>query len=174
MHFITLNINRAERPRGAEVLASTAADAFVLVDGGDLYRAVWAFVVHHLDGACRAVACAVATRHTFFRRQAVLLNPHGMTNMLHGLLFPRDGLDGACGTHLAASCTFGAAIAALERHGRLHEMLQIGRGAQHVVRAARHAKLAGCAMLLHVARRDRSGRRDGCRALRGHLVLDDG
>ena len=66
MHLIPFHINRTKRSGGAEVLAGTAADAFVLVDGRYLHRAVRAFVVHHRDGASGAVACAVAATDAFF------------------------------------------------------------------------------------------------------------
>ena len=66
MHLISFHVNRTERSGRAEVLAGAAADAFVLVHGRHLHRAVRAFVVHHRDGACRAVACAVAAVDAFF------------------------------------------------------------------------------------------------------------
>ena len=74
-----------------------------------------------------------------------------MTDMLHGLLFSRNGLDGTSGADLAATRAFGTAIAALKRHHGLHEMHQVGGRTQHVVRAIRDTELTGCAMLLHVA-----------------------
>ena len=66
MHFVSFHVNRAERSGGAEVLAGAAADAFVLVNGRHLLRAVRAFVVHHRDGASGAVAGAVAATDAFF------------------------------------------------------------------------------------------------------------
>ena len=53
-------------------------------------------------------------------------------------------------------------------------MHQVGGGTQYVVWATRHAELAGCAMLLHVVRRDRTGRSDRRLAFRCHFIFNDG
>ena len=173
MHFISLDINRAERSGRAEVLASTTTDTFVFIHGGHFHRAVRAFVVNHLYGSHRAVAGAVAATYAIGQNHAVFLHPHGMTSMNGGLFLSRNGLDGTSGTDFAATCTFGSAVATLKRHYGLHEVLQVGRRPQHIVRAARHAKLAGCAMPLQMSDADGSGRRDDGVALGGFLVLDD-
>ena len=110
MHFIPFNINRAEWAGGAEVLAGTAADALVLIDGGHLM----AFVVNHLDGSRGAMTGAVAARNAIGQNNAVVLHPNGMADMDSGLLLTGNGLDGTSGTNLAASRTFRTAIAALE------------------------------------------------------------
>ena len=74
-----------------------------------------------------------------------------MPDMDVSLFLSCDGLDGTSWTDLAASCTFGTAVAAFKRHDGLHEVHQVGGGTQHVVGATRHAELTGCAMLLHVS-----------------------
>ena len=123
VHFISFHINRAERSGRAAVLAGTAADAFVLVHGRHLYLAVRAFVVHHLNGTCGAVACAVAATHAIGQYNTIIFNPHSMTHMDVGLFFPCDRFDGTSGADLAAACAFGATIAAFKRHRGLHEVL---------------------------------------------------
>ena len=133
--FIALNINRAKRPGGAEVFAGTATDALVFVYGRHFHRAIRTFIVNHLDGTRQAMAFAVAAANTVGQHHAIFLDPHGMTNVLRRFFFPRDGFDGTSRTDLAAPCTFGAAVTALKRHHRLHEVLEISRGAQNIVRA---------------------------------------
>ena len=151
VHFISFHINRAERAGGAEVLAGTAADAAVLIHGGHFHRSVRTFVIHHLDGSCGAVAFTVAATDTVSQHDAILFNPHGVASMDGCLFLSRDGFDGTSGAYLAAARTFGTAIAALKRHHGLHEVYQISGRTQYVVRAGRHAELAGRAFLLHVA-----------------------
>ena len=123
VHFIPFHINRAERSGRAEVFAGAAANAFDLVHGRHLHRAVRAFVVHHRDGSRRAVAGAVTTAYAIGQNDTVVFDPNGVTDMLHGLLFPCDGLDGTSGADFAATRALGTAIAALKRHRGLHEVL---------------------------------------------------
>ena len=152
VHFIPFHVNCAEWSGRAEVLAGTAADAFVLVNGRHLYLAIWAFIVYHLDGTSGAMTCTVAATDAVGQHHAVLLDPHGMTHMDAGFFLTGYGLDGTGRADLAAACAFGATVTALKRHHGLHEVHQIGGGTQHVVRATRNTELAGCAMLLHVTR----------------------
>ena len=121
VHPVPFNIDSAKGARRAEVLAGTAADAFVFIDGGYLDGLAVVFVVHHLDGAGGAVAGAVAAADAVGEYHAVVFHPYGMTNMDGGLLFLGDRFDGTCGTCLATADAFGTAIAHLERHRRLHE-----------------------------------------------------
>ena len=123
MHLIPFHINCAKRSGRAEVFAGTAADAFVLVHGRYLYLAVRAFVVHHLNGTCGAVARTVAATHTVGQYDAIIFNPNGMTHMDTSFFLTGNGLDGTSGADLAASRAFGTAIAALKRHRGLHEVL---------------------------------------------------
>ena len=114
VYFIPFHINRAKRSGRAEVLAGTAADAFVLVHGRHLYSAVWPFVVYHLDGSSRAMTCAVATTDVVGQHNAIFLDPNGMPRMDNGLFLSRNGLDGTRRTYLAAAGAFGTAVAALK------------------------------------------------------------
>ena len=125
MHFIPFHINRAKRSGRAEVLAGTAADAFVLVHGRHLHLAVRSFVVDHLNGTRRTVARAVAARHTVGQYHTVFLNPYSMSDMDVSLCLAGNGLDGTGGADLAATRAFGTAVAALKRHDGLHEVLEI-------------------------------------------------
>ena len=70
-------------------------------------------VFHHLDGTGGAVAGTIAATDTIGEHDAVVFHPHGMTYMDGGFLFFGDGLDGTCGTDLAAACAFGTAVADL-------------------------------------------------------------
>ena len=135
MCFIAFYINCAERAGRAEVLAGTAADAAVLVHSRHFHRAVWTFVVHHLDGSRRAVAFAVAAADAIGQHHAVFFHPDGVADMDACLFFSCDGFDGSSRTHLAASRTFRTTIAAFKRHDRLHEVHQVGGGTQNIVRA---------------------------------------
>ncbi len=123
MHLIPFHVNRAKRSGRAEVLAGTAADAFVLIHGRHLHLAVWSFIVYHLDGTCGAMTCAVAASDAVGQHNAIIFNPNGMTHMDAGLLFPCDRFDGTSGADLAAAGAFGTAIAAFKRHRGLHEVL---------------------------------------------------
>ena len=134
MHFVPFHINRAKRSGRAEVLTGTAADAFVFVHGGHLYRAVWTFVVHHLDGTRGAVTGAVAAADAVGQHHAVLLDPHGMADMDGRFFLTGNGLDGTSRTDLAAPCAFGATVATLKRHRGLHEVHQVGGRTQDIVR----------------------------------------
>ena len=114
MHFVPFHINRAKRSGRAEVLAGTAADAFVFIHGGHLYRTVWTFVVHHLNGSCGAVAGAVATADAVGQYHAVLLDPNSMADMDGRFFLTGNGLDGTGRAYLAATCAFGTAVATLK------------------------------------------------------------
>ena len=133
VHFISFHVNCAERSGRAEVLAGTAADAFVLVHSRHLYLAIWAFVIHHLDSSSGAMSCTVAAADAVGQHHAVLLDPNGMTHMDVGLFLTGDGLDGTGRADLAAAGAFGATVAALKRHHRLHEVHQIGGRTQDVI-----------------------------------------
>ena len=122
MHFIPFHINCAKRSGRAEVLAGTAADAFVLVHGRHLHLAVRTFVIHHLDSSSGAVACTVAAADAVGEHYAIFLDPYGMTHVDVSLFLTGNGLDGTGRADLAAAGAFGAAIAVLKRHRGLHEM----------------------------------------------------
>ena len=122
VHFVSFHVNCAERSGRAEVLAGTAADAFVLVHGRHLHLAVRAFVVHHLDGTSGAMTCTVAATDAVGEHYAIFLDPYGVTHVDVGLFLTGNGLDGTGGADLAATGAFGATVTTLKRHHRLHEV----------------------------------------------------
>ena len=85
VHFIPFHVNCAKRSGRAEVLAGTAADAFVLVNGRHLYLAIWAFIVYHLDGTSGAMTCTVAATDAVGQYDTVVFDPYGMSDMDVGL-----------------------------------------------------------------------------------------
>ena len=114
MHFIALYIDGAKRTSGAEVLAFAATDAFAGIDKRHFYGATVDLFADHLNRFGRAVTCAGTARITVDDRYAVLLNPYCVTDMNGCFLFRSDTLDGSRGAYLAATCTLGTAVAALE------------------------------------------------------------
>ena len=151
MHFVSFNVDGREGTCRTQVLAGATAYAAGLVDGGDVGRRLVVGVGgYHLDGTLRTVACTVAARHTVGERYAVLSYPYGMAYLRGGLHLDGNGLDGAGGTHLRAARTLRAAVAALVRHDRLHQVHQVVGGAQHLVGTFRDAQLAPRAVRLEV------------------------
>ena len=149
--FMTFYINRAEGACRAQVFAGTATDAACLVDRGDIDRV---FVVgierHHLDGTCRAVTFAVAAIHVVGHADAVVLQPHGMTNLRARLLGTVDGTDSPCRADVAAARARGIAVAVCEIEARLEDAAEAVfeiRGADDALRAARDTEVAGRAEL---------------------------
>ena len=81
MHLAALNINCAQRTCRAQMLASATANATFGVAGRNL-KSIWLVGVHrnHIDGADRAMFCAVTTVHTIGFDNAILFYPNGVTN----------------------------------------------------------------------------------------------
>ena len=94
--------------------------------------------------------------------------------MVLRLLLLGDLPDGAGGADLRAAGALRAAVATLVGHLGLHEMLEVCRWPQHIVRALGHAQLAGGASTVEILDALRSGRRQGNVALRYLLVQDGG
>lgn len=112
---VSFYIDSAERSSGAEVLALAAAyTALVVNSRHEDCSSVCRCVFHHLYGVSRTVfgarSAVVATRHG----DAVLLDPHGVTDMNEGLVFLPDGLNSPRRADLGAMRTLRSAIAALE------------------------------------------------------------
>ena len=123
MHFVTFDIDGAERTRRTEVFASSATDAAFGVDNGYLERTgVGSILRNHLDGACRAMAFAIAAGHAVGIHHAVLFNPYGMAHLDGRLFGTVDGADGTGRTHFGALRTFGTAIAAFVGGFGLHQV----------------------------------------------------
>ena len=163
--------NGADGPGRAQVLAGAAADAQGRVDGRDAHAALR--VLDHGDRPDGAMAGAVAAACAVLRDTEGAVDA-GRADMVAGLFLLGNGADGAAGADFAAGGAFWPAVAALEGHLRLHEMIEVRGRPQDVVRALRHAELAGGAATVEVLDAPRSGGRDGDFALRNGLVLDRG
>ena len=171
VHFVTFDIDGAERTRRTEVFASSATDAAFGVDNGYLERTrVGSILRNHLNGACRAMAFAIAAGHAVSIHHAVLFNPYGMAHLGRGFLFTGDGLYGACWAHLRAACTLGTAIATLIGELGLHEAVETGGRTKHAIGAGRHTQLTGRAVLSKVLGGECTGRQDGGLTL-GNLLV---
>ena len=81
MHFASFDVDGAQRPCRAQMLARSAADAAFGIDDRNLERA-WLVGIfrQHLDGANRAMCCAVATTYTIGHNHAIIAQPNGITN----------------------------------------------------------------------------------------------
>ena len=121
VHFIALYIDGAEGSCGAEVFAFAATDTFLGVNDRYFHRLAVNLLLDHLDCPRRAVSCTGTAVITVGNGNTVLLNPHGVADMDSGLLLFGNGFDGTRRAHLRATCTLRTAVAALERHLRLHE-----------------------------------------------------
>ena len=97
-----------------------------------------------------------------------------MANLRRCLVFEADGLDGSCRADLRTAVALGTAIAQLVTHGGHHQMQQVGRRAQHLVRALRNAELTTRAVLRKVLCGERARRREGSLSRGRHLVLNLG
>ena len=163
MYFMSLNVDSGERTSGTNILAGTAAYTGFLVDDRHHGRLLVILVEHHhLNGSCWAVAGTVATLHAVGDRHTVLLDPHGMAYLdrrLLGLVYLDDG---SCGTDFRTTCTLRTAVTALIRHHRQHQVHQIAAGAEHLIGALRHTKLATRAVLGKMIKGERTRRRQRC------------
>ena len=82
MALITLDVNRAEWTRRAEMLARTATDAEALVYGRDLTRlGICGIERHHSDSLGGAMALAVAAILIVRNNDTILLHPYGVTDL---------------------------------------------------------------------------------------------
>ena len=163
--------DRTDRACRAEVLAGAAADAALLVHHR---TAIAGFLVfHQADGAGGAVAGAVAALHAFLHHAESGIHA-GRAHMVLRLLLLGDSLDGPGRAEFRAAGAFRAAVAALVGHLGLHQVLEVRRRTEHVVRAFGHAQLAGGAAAVEILHAFGSGRRDGNVALRHFLVQKHG
>lgn len=173
MDLVALNIDGREGTSGTKVLARTTADTTALVDHRNLGTRLIAIGTNHLDSTTRTMAGTVATRMTIGQRHTVLCHPHGMTQLRRGLLCQRDQSDSTGWANRRTGVALDTAVAVLVTHNGLHERGQIRRRMQHIVRALADTKLASRTMLLEIARRDRTRRRDRCHALGCNLIFDN-
>ena len=149
---MSFHIDCAERACRTQVITCAAADAAFGIDNGYLGGLRISGVrSHHLYGADRAVAGAVAALHLIGDADAILLNPYGMTDLDGRFLGEACQMDGIGRTHLRTLGAFGAAVTAFVGHFRLHQFCQVRRRTEHLVGAYRYAELAGCEVLCKVA-----------------------
>ena len=175
MHLVTLDIDGRERARRTDILTGTAADAHILIDYGNLQRLLIIRIGrYHLDGTSRTVTSTVAARHTVGERNTVLLDPDGMANLNRGFLHLVEWLNRSGRAHIRTARALRTTIATLVRHRGLHQVHQVGRGTEHMVRALRDTELAPRAVRGEILERERTRRCEWCLALRSHLFLQFG
>ena len=149
--FYAFDIDGGHGACGAQVLTSAASDALGLVYSRyPAFGEVVGIQRHHFDGFGGTMSCAIAAKHAVGHHNAVLFHPHGDAFLYGGFLLLCDSGDGSGGTNIRTDGAFGTAIAALERHLRLHEAHQVRARAEHIVGTLRHAKLASGAMRAEV------------------------
>ena len=149
--YVSFDIDCAERSCRAEVFALAAAYTAFFIHRRHLHRAtVRGCMIDHLNCIRRTLACTYAARLTLSNRDTVVGYPHRMPDADSCLVLNSDRSYSLRWAHLGAKRTFRTAVAALERHLRLHQPQWVRRTAQHVVRAGTDAKLACRAMPLHV------------------------
>lgn len=172
VHFMSLYVDSGERTGGTKVFASAASYAAGLIDGRNHGREFIVLIEHHhRDCSYRAVTFAVAAFHTIHYGDAVLLHPYCMAYLCARLHIKRDWTDSTRRTHAGTLVTLRPAIAALVRHGGLHQRQQTRRGPEHLIRASRHTQLACRTMLCHIGSGNRTRRSDGSVAVNNGLVL---
>ena len=81
---------------------------------------------HHLNGVFGTMFGTRATMVTVGHGDAVLLDPHSVTDMNEGFIFSLNCLNSARRTHLRTMRTLGSTVTALERHLGLHEAEGVG------------------------------------------------
>lgn len=172
MGTVSFYVDSAERASRAEVLALAAAYTALVInsrheDGSSVCRRVF----HHMNGVSGTMFGARTAMVAVGHGDAVLLDPHRVTDMNEGLVFSPDSLNSAGRTHLGTTCTLRSAVTALEGHLRLHQSHRVGRRPQHVVRTRTHAELTRRAMAVHVPSRHRPGRGDRRLPVRRYLVF---
>ena len=80
--------------------------------------------------------------------------------------------DGTCRTDLRTTGTLRTAVTMLVRHHRQHQVHQVRRRAQHLVRTFRDTELTARTMLSEVVEGERAWRRERRLTLRSHLVFN--
>lgn len=165
MHFSACDVDRrlggaelCDSAHGADIFAFAAAYADFGVDGR-AHVAVLAF--DHKDGACGAVAGAVAAVLSVCGRDAAVGVDNGGAYLYRALLGCVDGLYRAGGANLGAACALGAAVAVGEHEPGLHESLGGERRLEHARGAFAHAELASRAVLAEMFAADGAGRNGG-------------
>ena len=172
MHFMPLDIDSREGTRRTDILTGSAADAGSIVDGGNHGRLLAIGIQrHHLNGSRGTMAGTVAALHLISQHHAVLLDPHGVTYLDGRLLIFIDGLDSTSRADLRTARTLRTTMAPLIGHLWQHQVHQVARRTEHIVRTLRDTELTARAMLGKMVKRERSWRRQRCLPLRLNFVL---
>lgn len=152
------------------MFALATADAAFLVDGWDHAVASLMMERNHLDGTDRTLACTKSAWIVVMYGNAVVANPHGMTDLCRGLDLGSDRLDCACRADIGTACTLRSAEATFERHLGLHQVSERRRWTENSVRTFADTELASGTVLCKVADAEGTGRYDACLAVIRFLV----
>jgi hypothetical protein len=173
VYLVTFDVNSGEGTSGTQVLASTTADALGFVDRRDVgAELIIRIKGHHLNGSRRTMARAVATFHAINDGDTILLNPYSVPYLDAGFLFVADRTNGSGGADFRTASAFRTTIASFVAHLRLHEGHQSGAGTQDTIGTLGYTELTTRAMLRQVLCRERTGRGEGCLAIRSHFILN--
>ena len=169
---VSFYVDCAEGAGRTEVLAFTATDTAFFVNSRHEDRSsVSRRVFHHLNGILGTMFGTRPTMVTVGHGDAVLLNPHSVTDMNEGFIFLFDSLNSTRRAYLRTMRTLRSAITALERHLGLHEAERVRRRTQDVVRTRTHAQLTRRTMTLHVPCRDSPRRYYRRFTMRSYLIF---
>ena len=135
--LLAFHIDSREWTRWTDVFAVSASDAFLGVDSRHFMRSISRF--YHDDSAGRAVTPAVAAADAIAQHDAVVFDPHGMTNLDSSFVSRLVEMDSASGTHISAGMAGGRAVTEVERHLGLHKGSGIHGRAEHVLRTSTYA-----------------------------------
>ena len=173
MYFVAFYADGTERTRRTYVLASTTTDATFGIYCRNLQRLrIISILWYHLDSTGRTVFGTVTALYIVGIDDTGATMPLGMTNLCRRLGFLGDRLDGAGRTNFGTLGTFRTAIATFVRHFGLHELHQIARRTEYLVRTYLYAQLAGSTVLGHVLGTERTERSDRGLAVWHFLVFD--
>ena len=151
MNLVALYIDGRKRTGRAKILAGSAADTPLCIDGGHhQFLTVITFLPaatvtavslqrYHLYRTGRTMTGAVAARLTVPDGDTVMLDPYGMAYMGRRLLRHIYRSDSPCRADLGALGALRTAVSSLIGHLRLHQAHQVSGGTQHSVGADRHA-----------------------------------
>ena len=119
------------------------------------------------------MACAVSAFHAIGQRNAVFLNPDGMSD-LDGRFVGSGYRENRTGrTYFRAARTLWAAVSALVGGDGLHKGGDVGRGTEHTVGTYRDAELTRGAVGGKMAQTLSSGRNNGGYTLRNLFIFND-
>ena len=156
-----------QRSCRTKIFTFSAADAELFSYGREA-GAVFA-LRYHPDGSDGAFAGTEAAGDSVLDHAEVAVDACD-SDPVSRFLFGRQFDDCAARTDLAAGDAFRTTVTFLERHLRLHNMLEVSGRPEHVVLADRYAKLAGSAAVVKVLDALGSGRSQWS-VSRGNLLV---